>query len=438
MTTPAIIRDNAPYHAELMSAIAELDYTPAAKAQQDSYVKDLETQLQRSEEKVKKLAETTQKERKEHASLRDSTARRLAHKLTGRREKFEAMESKEEREYVEALEQELSERDSQNVLKEMLREAKQVQTDLAKKLSKYESLKRDLGNLYDQVFEGPTEDFPEDDRLEYQLHSSQVLHDQIQSTLNAECQAAEILSRADRTMSACEAKMQEALGYSQWDMWGGGGMSDMMERNALSVAQSYANQTEMLCRQAQNASPFVRPIGHLQVAQGSLMSDVFFDNIFTDMAFHRKIQAAAAELTRAHSRLRAERDAANKRANTAGTQLIEAARALEDNRAALTSFRRGTFQAACAQDPSLTQRPPSYDAASTTNRPPPPPPLSPPPSNPSPPSSPSEQPARDSYLPPPESTRPANQPRWGSRNPFAAALAMKTPPSGQDIGSRST
>lgn len=45
-------------------------------------------------------------------------------------------------------------------------------------------------------------------------------------------------------------------------------MSDMMERNALSMAQSLATQTEMLCRQAQNVSPFVQPIGHLTVAQG--------------------------------------------------------------------------------------------------------------------------------------------------------------------------
>lgn len=80
-----------------MAAIAELDYIPSAVSQQTAYLKDLEVQLRRSEEKLKKLAETTKKERKEHEALRDSTARRLAHKLTGRREKFEARASKEER-----------------------------------------------------------------------------------------------------------------------------------------------------------------------------------------------------------------------------------------------------------------------------------------------------------------------------------------------------
>lgn len=58
--------------------------------------------------------------------------------------------------------------------------------------------------------------YPEDDRLEYQLRTTQVLHDQIQATLNAECQAAEILARADVMLGRCKAQVQEALGYSHW------------------------------------------------------------------------------------------------------------------------------------------------------------------------------------------------------------------------------
>lgn len=99
MTAP-LIRENASYHTQIMNAISELDYIPSAVSNQAAYLKDLEVQLQRSDAKLKKLAQTTKKERKEHESLRDSTARRLAHKLTGRREKFEARESKEER-YVQ-------------------------------------------------------------------------------------------------------------------------------------------------------------------------------------------------------------------------------------------------------------------------------------------------------------------------------------------------
>ena len=82
-------------------------------------------------------------------------------------------------------------------------------------------------------------------------------------------------------------------------------MADMMERNALVNAQGNASQVEMLVSQATRASPQVQPIGRIDIARGSvafsscflllisasyflssLISDVFFDNIFTDMAFH--------------------------------------------------------------------------------------------------------------------------------------------------------
>lgn len=58
-------------------------------------------------------------------------------------------------------------------------------------------------------------EFPGDDRLEYQLQSAQALHDKVQSTLNSECRAAEILARADKTMANCQNRMQEALSFSQ-------------------------------------------------------------------------------------------------------------------------------------------------------------------------------------------------------------------------------
>ena len=92
-------------------------------------------------------------------------------------------------------------------------------------------------------------------------------------------------------------------------------MADMMERNALVNAQGNASQVEMLVTQAIRASPRVQPIGRIDIARGSvvfsscffiyftnfnlfsfpyssLLSDVFFDNIFTDMAFHSNYRSS--------------------------------------------------------------------------------------------------------------------------------------------------
>jgi hypothetical protein len=91
------ILEKAAYHTELLTSIAELDYVPTAQLQQSAFLKDLESQLEQGDRKLKELSETTAKLRKDHQHLHDSTARRLMHKVTGRGEKFAQRESAEER-----------------------------------------------------------------------------------------------------------------------------------------------------------------------------------------------------------------------------------------------------------------------------------------------------------------------------------------------------
>lgn len=283
--TEAIVA-NTEYHSRLLTSISYLDYVASALEHHAAYVADLENQKVQSAERVLALNKRTKKERKEHETLRDSTARRLAHRLTGRKGIYEAKESKEEREYVEALEREMSERDKHNVIQGLLNEAKLEQEDLSRKAEERRCLHAELDALYTRIFEGPSESFPEEDRLEYAVIETQQKYEKLQSTLNSESRAAEILARAARTMDACQANMQQALQLSRNDMWGGGGvfnMSDMMERSALRSAQAYADQAEMLVEQARRASSHVQPIGHINVTAAQLMTDFFFDNFYSDM-----------------------------------------------------------------------------------------------------------------------------------------------------------
>jgi hypothetical protein len=96
-TTTEEIVANADYHSRLLQSCSQVEYAPPALKQHDSYIKDLEGQLTESDKKVEDLAKVTKKERKEHEKLRDSTARRFAAKLSGKLEKFEANQMKEEK-----------------------------------------------------------------------------------------------------------------------------------------------------------------------------------------------------------------------------------------------------------------------------------------------------------------------------------------------------
>ncbi|KAF9054108.1 hypothetical protein BJ165DRAFT_684302 [Panaeolus papilionaceus] len=400
-------------------------YVPTARRQQTSYVRDLQAQLDGIIARVAQLTEKTKKERKEHEALRDATAKRFAHKLVGKKEKYEAKESKEEREYVEALEREMTERDNQQVVQQMLEEATRVLEDLKDKETKFESAKLELEALYGRVFDGPSEAFPEDDRLEYEMHEAQKSHDDAQAKLNAESRAAELLARAARAMDACQQSVQEALGYSRYDMWGGGTMADMMERNALRSAQMHASQVEGLVDQAMRLSPNVKPVGRVNIAQGKgpiSMAGSILNQLPKKNS--DKIKQSAAQVLLANQRLKAERDDARRRVDSIGSQVLQVSKVLDSRRKELHQFRRATFESFVAQNPP----PPSYDTVmtpTTTSNPPLPEPQ--PVRTQSPVNIPAyTSGAADDHSTPMEGVQSHHTPQWGSRNPFAAAIAEQT------------
>ncbi|CAA7262016.1 unnamed protein product [Cyclocybe aegerita] len=183
-----VIRSSSPTPPTIRGSSTPSPPESAARKHQAEYVKDLEGQLAAGKKRVAALAEKTKKERKEHEDLRDSTARRLAAKLTGRREKWEEKESKEEREY----------------------EGKNVVIDLTEKETLYESAKAEPQVLHSRIFDGPTQGIPEDDRLGYDLDAAFKRCDELQARLNAESRAAELLARAARCMQSCSDNVQEA------------------------------------------------------------------------------------------------------------------------------------------------------------------------------------------------------------------------------------
>lgn len=118
----------------------------------------------------------------------------------------------------------------------------------------------------------------------------------------------------------------------------------MVERNALSNAQFYASQVEMLVIQARRISPSIEPLGKLEIAKGSLMSDVIFDNIFTDMAFHEKIKGSENDLNIYKQALDVQLRAVIERERGLKVELNMATERLEAARKELQIVRERAFE----------------------------------------------------------------------------------------------
>lgn len=339
------IVSSASKNGELLAGLAETDYAPSALQQATAYVKDVESQIAAETKNISNLAVKVDKELHDHEKYRDSRMKRLAYKLGGKKEKFEATAEKEEREYYDALQEKFNAERRLEDLKARLEDAKSTKEQHAEVAVRHQSFQAHLQALYRSIFDGPTPEFPDEDAAENSVVQAGQRYNYIQGQLNVELQVVHMLTDADRKMNAAHQAIKDALHASRADMLGFGGVfADMKERNSLSLAQSNADQVQMLVDMARRAQPLVEPIGHMEIAQGNFMSDVLFDNIFTDMNFHSKIQAAELSLRKAHDNLLRQGEAAMSRSDDLKIQARDAEGVLQQARKDLDRVRQEVFR----------------------------------------------------------------------------------------------
>ena len=208
--------------------------------------------------------------------------------------------------------------------------------------------------MYSHLFSGPTPDVPGEDQKEWAFREARDVFTGAKQRHDAEQQALKCLIEADKFMRGALHSLAEARDHSTMDLWGGGTITDMMERNALSQAKNATDKVGMLVSQAQRLSPDIQGLGQMHIAQGHL-SDVYFDNIFSDMAMHDEIKKSQAQC---------EREARNLRQLVEGTRQKEAyfrgeagqaQERLEWARRELQRVRQEAFQRFVAPPPGYDQ-----------------------------------------------------------------------------------
>lgn len=293
------IANFAPKNEELLGVLRQTDYAEAALKQQEVYIKDLERELTQLVTNIQQLEWKTKIEKAEFEKYRDSNIKRFAYKLGGSKgkDKFQNRTAKEEKEYYEALEQEHGARDRKESVSHALKEGIANRDTYKRDNDTHIRAQTDLDNLYNMVFAGPTPAYPQEDQSEWTYSQAREHFNRIEQGYRANWQACDIFNEARKRIHLATQYMDEARSASQWDMFGGGAMADIAERNALSRAESEASQVKGLVSQAARVYPEgVQDIPAFDIAHGHIMSDMMFDNIFTDMAFHDKIKASQAQI----------------------------------------------------------------------------------------------------------------------------------------------
>lgn len=349
---------------ELLSTLAQTDYAATALQQNKSYTSDLESQIRATDKELKKLHTITEDERKDHLKYRDSTFKRYAHKLGGSKgqAKFSSKSEKEEREFLEAWQKEREAEERRSELMQALNVASDDCARLEHDKTRNDGAQAELDGLYNSIFSGPTPDLPGEDQLETAVQNARQHFEQTQSRFSTDCAALEALRRVENRMQAASASMNDALHASRMDMFGGGTFTDMMERDALSKASVAISEALRHMDQARHLQPAIANLREVNVDMGHMVSDVMFDNIFSDMAQHDRIHASNQQVMEATAQLKEQINAQVQRSKSATSALRQAEASVKEARAELQNIRAEAFQrlAGGGNGEAMQAPPPAY------------------------------------------------------------------------------
>lgn len=372
MATPAV---NAPITAQdrilassqqnsaLLQTLSETDYASSALSQNSSHINNLQKDIFQQESTLATCRKITANEFVDHKKYRDSHVRRLGYKLSGKASDFSAKAEKEEKEYFEAIQNEFRAEKHLDLLKRQLAEALDTKAKLDAAAAQHQQAQKQLEELYARIFDGPTEGFPHEDRLEMPVMAAKARFDAASSQVAKQQQAVNALGDAHMCLKTLLGSLGQALHATQADMLGFGGFgyrAEMAESHALQMAQAQAGQVGMLMEQARRANPAIPQLPPIRIAQFDMITNLLFDNLFTDMDLRYRIDESSRQAYRANQALDAILAGENNKLRTLVQERDGAGRELETRRKELMEVRKQAFETVAGGLPAYQSEPPEY------------------------------------------------------------------------------
>jgi hypothetical protein len=257
----------ASQNTQLLKTISETSYATSEYQQTNKFIGDLKKQISIEEKKLKDVNRAVDIEYAQHKKYRDSHVRRLAYKIGGKKDKFEADATKEEKEWLDAVAIQLQTKKALEHLNVKLAQITKKNANLMRVMRVRTTAGLELDARYKSIFDGPTPEIPEEDQKEQEWLQAEFNFNMAGVMLNTEKQADDILVDADKFMNFAIRDIISAREASGYDLWGVGGVwTEMSENNSLVSCEQNVRQAEMLILQAQRIQPAVRNIGDMRVA----------------------------------------------------------------------------------------------------------------------------------------------------------------------------
>jgi hypothetical protein len=295
MTTQDAIKQAGPKYLALQNTLSQSEWALAGLPQITKRLQNAEAALKTTRENILKFDKRSKHQLEKFQNLQHHSVKRAWYRTTG---KLEEKIQEEEKAWMKEFETVQSAKVRGEEQEKEVAEAKTLRDQAAEAKRVHEKAKKDLSNLLEQLFAGPTPSYPSEDEIEQSLVAARQQLDNISMLGKRQEYITKSLGRANQCLVAALQLLEASLQTNTFDLFVQGGYANWVIHSDLAQARDLAARAQFLVQEVRRIEPEIPHIGDIQIEQDNLVFNVIFDNIFTDFRVRQIIQDALAQVQR--------------------------------------------------------------------------------------------------------------------------------------------
>lgn len=337
-----VIQQKYAEHSALLAELAATDYVAVSLKVNEKKIEEIKKALEQKKEVLKQLEKKTKSEYKDVATLQRSGTKRLLLRLKAGNDGAQKAIAKEEKEYMDAFQAENNEKLAISTLEAELNNAQLSNIDLKSKVDRYEKARKRMDELYLELFEGHTNDYPEEDEAEQAVKLSQASHAKDQERLTKVSQVYSWLHKAEKSMQTVLERLNKAEEVALKELTTQN--YNIYEMKELKSAKKYALEVETFIAEARKLDNRIPDLGQISIPFQDAGYQPPFGSERGDLIIHRLISDASKDCIRYHTKLEAEESKVKAQVKEVTKVAVESGTVLAKKRADLEAIRRKIFE----------------------------------------------------------------------------------------------
>ena len=249
---------------KLLEILRRTEYAPAALQQNTQRISDLISQKSDIINEIDRLHQITSDEHENRAKACGNVAKRSV--IPGSEKSTESLTAaaqQKERDFMEAWQREREAEERFKEVKHALEVAQSEKPVFERDNKLHKEAQREIDQIYESIFAGPTPEARGEDQLEQQVRRSRATFQECQMRAEKEESAMAALERASSHLNGAVENMRSCHHRAKLGLLGGGRYLESREQQDISNAQVKLMQCNAAIDEARRSQPLIEVLGEV-------------------------------------------------------------------------------------------------------------------------------------------------------------------------------